>query len=67
MAQNGYMTPQSNKVPNQLGSILETREPPRIVQQTFKAIVVDIILQFRKQAADEVTDEDHLSLEGTQN
>lgn len=51
---------------NQLGSILEAREPPGIVKQAFEAVVIDVVLQFRKQSPNEIADEDHFGFKGTE-
>lgn len=51
---------------NQFGSILEAREPPRIMQEPFKSIMVDIILQFRQQTSDEIANKNHLGFKGTE-
>lgn len=54
------------KYTHQLCAVLEASQPTRIVQETLKPVVIDVVLQFCKQSPDEVADEDHFRFQCTQ-
>lgn len=48
-------------------TIFESSEAPRVMQESFEFIVVNVVFKLSQETSDEVADEDHFCLECAQN